>query len=88
MAAKSERLDIRVSSDAKHMLQEAAEARHKTLSEFVLDSAMSMAEKTLLDQRVIQLSPEQWTAFHAALDAPPQSHKRLDRLMDEPSVFE
>ena len=35
-----------------------------------------------------QLDQEQWDAFVAALDAPPQAHARLAQLLQEPSVFE
>jgi uncharacterized protein (DUF1778 family) len=34
------------------ILKRAADARHKSLTEFILDSACSAAEQTLLDQRL------------------------------------
>ncbi|MFM7551060.1 MAG: DUF1778 domain-containing protein [Cyanobacteriota bacterium] len=43
---------------------------------------------TLSDRRSFQLDEEQWEAFAAALDAPPQVHPRLARLLQEPSVME
>jgi uncharacterized protein (DUF1778 family) len=45
-------------------------------------------ELTLLNQRLFVLNDEQWQAFQAALDAPPQEKPRLRRLLTEPSVFE
>ena len=85
---RSEKLDIRVTPDAKSLLQQAAEARHKTVSEFVLDSALGVAEDVLKERNVIQLDADQWQAFVAALDAPPRRHPRLERLLKEPSVFD
>jgi uncharacterized protein (DUF1778 family) len=86
--SRSERIDIRITPEAKRLLQDAAEARHKTLSEFVLDTAISAAEQTLADKRLFQLSAEQWTEFMEKLDAPPSRHPRLEKLLQEPSVFD
>ena len=85
---RTEKLDIRLSPAAKRLLRSAAEARHKSISEFVLDSALTAAEDALLDQRMITLSTEQWAEFMKALDAPPTGHPRLERLLNEPSVFD
>lgn len=86
--SRSERIDIRISAEAKRLLQEAASARHKTVSEFVLDSALHAAEETVLERRHFRLDAQQWAAFMAALDAPPKAHPRLERLFKEPSVFD
>ena len=37
---RSDKLDIRISPEAKRVLQEAARERHTTISQFVLDSAL------------------------------------------------
>ena len=87
-AARSEKLDLRVTPEAKRVLRAAAEARRKSVTEFVLDSAISAAEDVLAEQRSIRLNTEQWTAFLQALDAPPRRHPRLERLLKEPSVFD
>lgn len=85
---RNEKLDIRLSADAKLLLQEAAEARHKSLSEFVLDSALGEAENVLKERNAIGLNAEQWTEFMSALDTPPRRHARMQRLLTEPSVFD
>lgn len=87
-AQRTEKLDIRLSPAAKRVLRLAAEARRKSVSEFVLDSALSAAEDALLDVRIIPLDADQWAEFMAALDAPPKSHPRLKRLLKETSVFD
>ena len=86
--ARTEKLEMRLSSRAKELLREAAELRHKTMSEFVLDSALAQAEETLLDRRVFNLSAEHWEAFMTALDAAPARHPRMERLLKSPSVFD
>jgi len=85
--ARSEKLDLRLSPAAKRALQEAARAQNRSVSEFVLESALAKAEELLPPTRIL-LNAEQWDAFVAMLDAPPRPTPRLDELMRRPSVFE
>ena len=85
---RCEKLDLRLTPGAKQTLQRAAAASQRSVSDFVLDSALASAAETLADRRQFQLEPEQWDAFVAALDAPPQAHGRLAQLLQDPSVFE
>jgi len=85
---RTEKLDLRLSPAAKKTLQAAATAARKSVSEFVLDTALSEAEERLADRRIFTLDGKGWHAFVAALDAPPSHHPRLERLFREPSVFD
>ena len=85
---RTEKLDLRLSKSAKQTLQAAATAARKSVSEFVLETALSEAEERLADRHVFTLDDKQWEAFIAALDAPPRRHPRLERLFREPSVFD
>ena len=69
-------------------MRAAATAERKSVSEFVLDTALSAAEERLADRRIFTLDSKKWDAFVAALDAPPRRHPRLERLFREPSVFD
>ncbi len=84
----SERLDIRISPDAKKMILAAAAARNQSLSEFVLGCAMEKADAVLSERQVFSLSAEAWEEFQAALDAPPRKHPRMERLFQEPNIFD
>lgn len=86
--ARSEKLDLRLTREAKQTLQAAAAAARKTVSEFVLDSALNEAEERLADRRLFTLDTPRWEEFVAALDAPPRRHPRLERLFREPSFFD
>jgi uncharacterized protein (DUF1778 family) len=86
--AKTERIDIRTTTRVKRILREAAAARNKTMTEFVLDVAMTEAAEVLADRRLFLLEDEQWEAFLAALDAPTKPRPRLESLLREPSVLE
>ena len=87
-AIRTEKLDLRLTRAAKARIQAAAEVQNKSVTEFVLDSALNTADSLLADQRTINLNAEQWKAFMEALDAPPRYHERLERLLTEPSVFD
>jgi len=85
---RTEKLDLRLSRSAKQTLQAAAVAARKSVSEFVLESALAEAEERLADRRVFALDSKSWEAFITALDAPPRRHARLERLFSESSVFD
>jgi uncharacterized protein (DUF1778 family) len=88
-ASRTEKLDLRISPVAKRLLQSAAKATGaRSVSEFVLTSAVARAEETLPDRQRFGLNAEQWQAFQAALDAPPRPLPRLSKLLTEPSAFE
>ena len=85
---KNEKLDLRLTPSAKRALQVAAAATRRSVSEFVLESALARAEEIVPDRQRFGLNAEQWEAFQAALDAPPQPAPRLAKLLREPSVLE
>ncbi len=85
---RTEKLDLRLSKSAKQALQAAATAARKSVSEFVLETALSEAEDLPVDRRVFTLDDQQWEAIATALDAPSRRPPRLERLFREPSVFD
>ena len=68
---RNEKLDLRLTPSTKRVLQTAALAAHRSVSEFVLESALARAEETLPDRKRFGLTAEQWKAFQEALAAPP-----------------
>ncbi|MBN9134021.1 MAG: DUF1778 domain-containing protein [Nitrosospira multiformis] len=85
--SKTERIDVRASTPVKQLLQEAARACHKNVSEFLLDAGVTAAVQTLADRRQFILDEAQWQAFQKALDRPVQSKPSLKKLLCEPSVL-
>ena len=85
---RSDKLDIRISPEAKRVLQEAARERHTTISQFVIDSALGAAHEVLAERTRIGLDSEQWAKFMAALDAPVKRHPRMERLLREPTILD
>jgi uncharacterized protein (DUF1778 family) len=80
---RTEKLDLRLTAQAKHALQGAAKATHKTLSDFVLESALIRADSVLADRQVFRLDAQKWAAFLTALDAQPKPRSRLAKLLSE-----
>jgi len=85
---RSEKLDLRLTRQAKSTLRAAAAASRRSVSEFVLESALARADEALADRRIFTLNDVQWKAFLAALDAPPRPLPRLERLLKEPGFFD
>lgn len=87
-STRTEKLDLRLTAAAKQALQAAAQSTRRSVSEFVLDSALARAEETLAMRRHFGLNAEKWDAFMAALDAPPRELPRIKKLFVKASVFE
>ncbi len=85
---RNEKLDLRLTPSAKRTLQIAALAARRSVSEFVLESALARAEETLPDRQRFGLNAAQWEDFQKALSAPPRPSRRLSKLFKQPSVFE
>ena len=74
---KQERLQIRLDAQAKSILQRAAGHRHKTLSQFVLGTALEEAERVIRENEVVTLSGADWQVFYDALTNPPAPNAAL-----------
>ena len=85
--SKTERIDVRASTLVKQLLQEAARASHKNVSEFLLDAGVTAAAQTLADRRQFVLNEVQWQAFQEALDRPVKTKPHLKKLVCEPGVL-
>lgn len=85
--SKTERIDVRTSSSVKQLLQDAARACHKNVSEFLLDAAVIAANQALADRRHFALNEEQWQVFQEALDRPVQAKPRLKKLLGEAGIL-
>ena len=84
---RTEKLDVRVSPAAKAKLQAAASASHRSMSDFVMESALSRAEEMLLERRIFALDAAKWTEFQSALDAPTRPLPRLRALLEDQGFF-
>lgn len=88
MNARTAKLDLRLTPEAKQTLTAAAQAANRSVSEFVLDSALARAQEELLDRRMFVLDDARWEAFNQALDAAPRDNPRLRALMQMKAPWE
>lgn len=66
--AKAERIEIRVTPAVKALLTVAAQARHTTVSDFLLTNGIEAAERAVAAPTVFYASEEGWSAIHQMLD--------------------
>jgi uncharacterized protein (DUF1778 family) len=87
-AVRREKLDLRLSSSDKRILEAAAFVSSRSVSDFVRESALSRADEMLVERRTFVLSKAKWSEFQAALDAPTRRVPRMQRLLTEPAFFD
>ena len=87
-SVRSKKLDLRLSSADKRILEAAASISNCSVREFVQDSALSRAHEMLADRRTFILSKAKWAEFQADLDAPTRRTPRMQRLLTEPGFFD
>lgn len=86
--ARSSRLGFRVTPQQHVLIRRAAEITHKSVTEFVLDSACEAAANALLDQRLFLVDDEAWQKFQDALDEPAKVKPKLRKLIKEKAPWE
>jgi len=79
-SSRSSRLGLRATPEQEAVLRRAAEAAHKSLTDFVLDAACQAAEQTLLDQRLFMVSGSQYQALLDLLEQPERDNAGLADL--------
>lgn len=87
ITSKTERINVRAGLPVKQLLQDAASACHKNVSEFLLNAGVTAAAQTLADRRKFVLNDAQWQEFQEALDRPVQSKSRLKKLLHVPGLL-
>jgi uncharacterized protein (DUF1778 family) len=76
-AARTDRIDARLTGAQKQLLEHAAALQGRTITAFVLASAEEAALKTIREHESVRLSELDREAFIAALLNPPQPTSRL-----------
>ncbi|MGI5162040.1 DUF1778 domain-containing protein [Microbispora sp. CA-102843] len=88
MGVKEERINLRVDTETKRLLENASEVAGDTVSSFVLGAATMAARELLADRTVFRLGEEQWQAFDAALSRESRDVPGLAELMRTPTVLD
>ena len=88
VATRSARLGLRATPEQEAVLRRAAEVAHKSLTDFILDSACQAAEQTLLDQRLFMVSGHHYQAFLDLLDGPSEENEGLRDLFSRTTPWD
>lgn len=83
-AAKSARLNVRLTPVEESFLRAAAKASGQTVTEFLMTTALAHAHEVLADQNDLVLAPHDWDEFVALLDAPVEPDPQLVELFGRP----
>ena len=84
---KDQRLNIRITAEAKSLVEEAADATSMSASAFVVQAALRSAQEVLADQTHFTLPPQQWAEFTALLNRPAREIPALKQAASRPSPF-
>ncbi len=87
-SARSARLGLRATPEQEAVLRRAAEVAHKSLTDFILDSACLAAEHTLLDQRLFMVSGSQYRTLIDLLEQPAQPNEGLRDLFSRKAPWD
>ncbi len=81
-------INLRIETHTRQLIDDAAAVLGKTRTEFMIDSARSLAIDVLLDQRLFVLDSERYDAFVHALDNPPAPGPKLRALLRRVPAWE
>ena len=88
LVAKRDTLNLRIKPEVRGLIDRAAKVRGKNRTDFILDAAQQAAEDALLDQALIQVSPEAYAEFVARLDRPAAPNARLQKTLQTPAPWD
>ena len=74
-------INIRAKQSQRDLIDLAAQAKGKSRSDFMLETACREAEAVLLDRRFFAVDEQTFNQFLSKLDAPPQGNEKLRALL-------
>ncbi len=87
-AAAKGSINLRIEGGTRQLIDEAAALLGKTRTEFMIDSARTLAIDVLLDQRLFVLDAARFDRFVDALDDPPAPGPKLRKLLRRQPAWE
>lgn len=85
--SKNKRLEVRATERQEAILRQAAAATDRTMTDFILDTAVDQAERILAERRWFVATEAQYDEFLRLLDEPLPSTDKFDTLWSRPSPF-
>ncbi len=78
---KTARIEARISPETLRVVKRAAELQGRSLSDFLVDSAVTMAHKTIEETQLIRLAVEDQEAVAKAILTPPPLAPAMERAI-------
>jgi uncharacterized protein (DUF1778 family) len=73
-------LSVRVNEEERALLEAASDQARTSLSEFVRRKALEAAEMEMLERPIVTIPAEDWEAFEAWANRPPEKIAALEEL--------
>ena len=80
-AVKPERLEARVTSEQKELIERAADLEGRSLTDFVVASVAAAAKQVIQEHEILKLAAQDRAVFLAALQNPPEPNAKLRELL-------
>ena len=77
--ARTERINLRLDPNAKRKLEKAASVSGRSVSRFIIESALESAEETIRAEETMTLSARDTDLFFDAILNPPRPNAKLRR---------
>ena len=81
--SKNQRVNLRLNDDAKQTIERAASFEGKTVSKFILASALASAEQTIHEHETMTLSKKDAETFFNALSKPVKFNAKLHAALED-----
>jgi uncharacterized protein (DUF1778 family) len=85
---KSDRLDLRLTKQHKHEIEQAAALLGRSVTDFSVSVLVKEAAEVIRRERDLAMSLKAWDAFNKVLDRPARPVDNLASLLKRPTVFE
>jgi uncharacterized protein (DUF1778 family) len=87
-SSRTARVEARIAPDALQIVRRAAELQGRSVSDFVVEAAVSVARKAIEDTQMIQLAVADQQALAKAILNPPPLAPAMARAIDQfPTVI-
>jgi uncharacterized protein (DUF1778 family) len=79
---RTSRIEARIAPEALMIVKRAAELQGRSVSDFVVDSALNMAQKAIEETQIIRLAVEDQRAIAESILNPPPLTPAMERAID------
>lgn len=80
-------INLRTPASQRELIDRAAQLQGKSRTEFMLEASREKAQQVLLDQTLFSVTPKQYKALTALMDAPLGKNVALHRLLAKRSPW-